>query len=125
MMFMKWKKFALLLGGTAFILVFLVNLRVNLFITSIKRGFIAFIVFFVLGTIIHLILYFLMKEFKQSNNKGQNLDIKSSEKDNLEFEQVYQTSQEESFQPLKFKKIDSDVNENQIIKGVKTFLEDN
>lgn len=117
-MIIKWKSFALLLGGIAFLLVFIANLSVNLFITSIIRGFIAFIFFFVLGSILHLILYYFINIHEMSNSKGQNLDIKSSEQDNLDFNQVYQTSQEDSFRPMQFKKIKDDKT-NHIINGEK------
>lgn len=103
-MLIKWKKFATLLGGVSFLIVFLFNLRVNLFWTSFLRGIISFFVFFLLGVLIHISLYFSLKN---TDNKGTNIDLQSSNNDNLNFDEIYNTSKDDDFKPLEFKKIKS------------------
>ncbi len=104
MMLIKWKWFAISLGGFAFLIVFSFNLRVNLIWTSFLRGITAFIIFFILGVLIHIILYFNLINTKE---KGTNIDLQSTNKDDLNLDDVYNTSSVDDFRPLEFSKIES------------------
>jgi len=107
----KRKSFALSLGLIALLLVFLLNLRTNLYLTSLIRGIIAFIVFYLLGSLLYIVNYANTPKRKYSIHQV-NLESET----NLDMDEVYQTiktdgklSQNKNnaveFQPLELKKI--------------------
>lgn len=100
----NWKKISLLLGGFSFVIVFLSNLRVNLILTSFFRGIIAFIIFFLVGIVISIFFYY---SFDSTNLKGNNIDVKTSNEDIIDYKEIYNISNENSFKPLTFNKIES------------------
>lgn len=104
MMLIKWKRFAVSIGGFAFLIVFIFNLRVNLFWTSFIRGITVFIIFFILGLIIHILFYF---NLVNNAHKGTNIDLESGNNDDLNFNDIYNTSNDGEFKPLEFNEIKS------------------
>lgn len=108
----KRNSFALLLGIIALILVFSINLTTNLYSTSLIRGIIAFVIFYILGSLLHLVINSIIPKDKVSVNK---VDLESDINFNLD--EIYQTAtanmenypnKETSvdFQPLELKKIE-------------------
>lgn len=100
----KSKSFAFLIGFVAFILVFFINWTVNLFVTSILRGAIAFIVFYILAILIH----FLIKQLNANEIKNSNSKINLETDEELDFNEIYQTSDTANeslttnFEPIEF-----------------------
>lgn len=119
-------KFAGIIGLSAFVPVFLINMFINLFSTAFVRGLIAFLFFFMIG----LALFFFVVHFEANGEnqqkKGKNIDLKSNEEEDQDFlNEVYQKSHQDSFQPLEFQKVEIK-EKNQIqefIKGVRTFTQ--
>jgi len=112
MMFpMKRKHIAFIIGFIAFLLVFLSNWQVNLFRTSMIRGIIAFITFFIIGSIAHFIIFYTSTNTKTNPSK---MDLLTN--NDFDLNEIYQTSKEESsmpddqnqesFEPLEFKKVE-------------------
>lgn len=108
MSILKWKKISLLLGGLSFLIVFVFNLRINLILTSFYRGVIAFCIFFLLGIIISLFFNYSFST-TVNNFKGTNIDLKTSndEDNNIDYNEIYNISNENTFKPLLFNKIES------------------
>ncbi|MGD9677140.1 MAG: hypothetical protein AB7V16_02085 [Vulcanibacillus sp.] len=104
MIAIKWKKIALILGGIAFILVVLFNLRVNLFLTAVYRGFIAFGIFFLLGVVISILFHL---SIDKNTKKGINIDLKTTNENNINYDEIYNLSKDNNFEPLKLNKINS------------------
>lgn len=108
----KRNSFALSLGLIAFILVFSLNLSTNLFSTSLTRGILAFIIFYLLGSLLYFIIYTSSPKGKDSIHYV-NLHSDSD----LDLNEIYQTSKTDveagqnkekivEFQPLELKKIE-------------------
>lgn len=100
--FIKRKPFALIIGFTAFFLVFLLNIKINLFFTAVVRSIIAFLIFFTLGFIFHVIINYQGKPDLNKTNKNK-IDLAAGNNDeSLDLNEIYQTSKEEEFEPLNF-----------------------
>lgn len=106
------RSFALSLGLVASILVFFMNLMTNLYSTSLIRGIIAFIIFYLLGSIIHLIII-----TNAPKSKGSSHQVKLDSDADLDMNEIYQTARVDGkmnqnkdsvveFQPLELKKIE-------------------
>lgn len=119
-------KFAVFTGILAFLLVFLMNWKINLLLTSVIRGTLAFIIFFFIGIISHLLI-FQMSPKAHSEDTGEYVNLETTQQDdhNL-FKEVYQTEEETTLEPLEFKKIEmKDKNQvEQFVKGIRTLSSD-
>lgn len=108
----KRNYFALSLGLIASILVFFINLSINLYSTSLIRGLIAFVIFYFLGSLLYFVIYSSTSKGKNSINQVDlNSDI------NFNLDEIYQTATANivnnpiedkniDFQPLELKKIE-------------------
>lgn len=103
----------MLIGLIASLLVFFLNLRINLYTTSLIRGIIAFGVFYLLGALFYFSLYIISPKNESTNHKV-NLNIGTD----FNMDEIYQTSKESTgqnereikdlkvdFEPLELKKI--------------------
>ncbi|GBF11626.1 hypothetical protein [Tepidibacillus sp. HK-1] len=95
--------FGVVLGCFAFLLVFILNWKVNLFYTSLIRGLFAFIVFTAVGIIIGFLLIPQQK---------QHIDVKASIND------------EDLFQPLHFPKIENEDEIEKYVNGIRNLSQD-
>lgn len=118
-------KFAGIIGLSAFVPVFWINLVINLFSTAFVRGLIAFLFFFILG----LALSFFVVHFETNGENKQekgSIDLTSNEEEDQDFlNEVYQKSVQDSFQPLEFQKVEIKEKDQiqEFIKGVRTFTQ--
>lgn len=118
-------KFAGIIGLSAFVPVFWINLVINLFSTAFVRGLIAFLFFFILG----LALSFFVVHFEINGENKQekgSIDLTSNEEEDQDFlNEVYQKSVQDSFQPLEFQKVEIKEKDQiqEFIKGVRTFTQ--
>jgi len=114
----------------AFIIVFLLNWKVNLFITSLYRGIMAFLFFFVLSMILYSIVFTF--EMKQPKEKGNHVDVQLDEaEDQTLYDEIYQQEQtpqekEKLFKPMEFEKVEPK-DEHKVedyVKGIRSFTQD-
>lgn len=112
----KGNSLALILGSISFTLVFFINWANNLFHTALLRGIITFMVFYLIGRLLHLLLNLISSPAYKLNNVS-NVNLTTI--DNLDLKDIYQTQneatlqtknnpteEEVSFQPLEFKKLE-------------------
>lgn len=108
----KRNSFALFLGLIALILVFFMNLRINLLSTSLIRGILAFIIFYIVGSLIYFAIYTSSPKGKDSINQ-----VNLNSDTNFDLSEIYQTIRTDGehnqnkdskvdFQPLELKKIE-------------------
>lgn len=108
----KRRSFALSLGLIALILVFFMNLRINLFTTSLIRGIVAFIIFYIVGSLLYLVIY-----FNSPKNNGLTHKVNLNSDPEFDLAEIYQTNRADNehkqnkdnrvdFQPLELKKIE-------------------
>lgn len=134
MKLVKRNKFALTIGGTTFILVFLLNWQKNLFTTSFIRGFFAFIIFTTIGFILHVYLFGFINKVL-NDKKGKHVNLEADKDEDLMNEIFNNGNTEESvfeeesqFKPLEVPEVErtsgNSENVEKVVNGVRAFTQD-
>jgi hypothetical protein len=116
-------KVKLIVSISAFVLTVFISFHSNVFLTSIKRGIFAFVIFYIFSSIIVKLLereMILFNEQKNTNNPSNDLnnanDIAIETDDNKSYDL------QDDFQPMKVEKLNNDEIDNMDPKMIASIL---
>ncbi|UFJ42149.1 hypothetical protein LOK74_06530 [Brevibacillus humidisoli] len=108
-------KFNLLIGGIAFFITFVTALLANVWLVSLIRAVIAFILFFLIGFPVHWAyqqLFGQAEAEEQEGGAGQHVDLVAADNDELPQPASPESEPSEEFAPLSAPRLEKDKKED-------------